>query len=55
MEGMEQRPVSGYAMLLVTLLLVTVMLALAFLAGPFGRTPTIRQEPVPHHAPATEH
>jgi hypothetical protein len=48
---MEPRPVSGYAMLVATLLLVAVILALSFLAGPFGRTPTIRQEPVPHHGP----
>jgi hypothetical protein len=44
---MGQRPVSGVAMLLVTLLLVVVMVALALLAGPFGRTPTIRQAPIP--------
>jgi hypothetical protein len=48
---MEPRPVSGYAMLVATLLLLAVILALSFLAGPFGRTPTIRQEPVPHHGP----
>jgi hypothetical protein len=51
---MEQRPVSGYAMLLVTLLLVAAMLALSLLAGPFGRTLTIRQQPVPHSS-ASEH
>jgi hypothetical protein len=45
---MEQRPVSGFAMLVVTLLLVATILVLASLAGPFGRTPTIREEPVPH-------
>ena len=44
---MGQRPVSGVAMLLVTLLLMAVLLALALLAGPFGRTPTIRQAPIP--------
>jgi hypothetical protein len=49
---MEQRPVSGYAMLVVTLMLVGAILALAWLAGPFGRTPTIRQEPVPSYSPA---
>jgi hypothetical protein len=47
---MEQRPVSGVGMLLVTLSLVAMMLALASLAGPFGRTPTIRQEPGPYSA-----
>jgi len=45
---MEQRPVNGVAMLLVTLLLMAVILVLALLAGPFGRTPTIRQEPGPY-------
>ncbi len=45
---MENRGVSGRAMLLVTLLLVAAMVALALLAGPFGRTPTIRQEPGPY-------
>jgi len=44
---MGQRPVSGVAMLLVTLLLMAVVLVLALLAGPFGRTPTIRQAPIP--------
>ena len=51
---MEQRPVSGYAMLLVTVALVAAILVLALLAGPFGRTPTIRQEPIPHHPPASD-
>jgi hypothetical protein len=50
---MGQRPVSGYAMLVVTLALVAVILALSWLAGPFGRTPTIREEPVPHASPAS--
>jgi hypothetical protein len=45
---MEHRPVNGLAMLLVTLLLAAGVLALASLAGPFGRTPTIRQEPGPY-------
>jgi hypothetical protein len=47
-KAVEQRPVSGFAMLLVTLLLMGLMLALALLAGPFGRTLTIRQEPGPY-------
>jgi hypothetical protein len=50
---MEQKPVSGISMLLVTLLLVATMLTLALLAGPFGRTPTIRQEPGPY-SPANQ-
>ena len=43
---MEQKPVSGLAMLLVTSLLMAAIVVLTLLAGPFGRTPTIRQEPV---------
>jgi len=43
-------PVSGRAMLLVTLFLVVAMLALAYFAGPFGRTPRLRQEPIRHWA-----
>jgi hypothetical protein len=50
---MGPRPVSGVAMLLVTLLLMAVMLVLALLAGPFGRTPTIRQQPTPFLATMT--
>jgi hypothetical protein len=49
---MAQRPVNGFAMLLVTLLLMAVILALTLLAGPFGRTPTISQEPVPSSSPS---
>jgi hypothetical protein len=45
---MEQRPISGVAMLLVTSLLAALMVTLAILAGPFGRTPTIRQELGPY-------
>jgi len=45
---MEQRPINSIAMLLATLLLVAMALALALLAGPFGRTPTIRQQPGPY-------
>jgi hypothetical protein len=48
MGPMEQRPVSGVAMLVVTLLLVVAMLALAWLAGPFGRTQRISQERSPY-------
>jgi hypothetical protein len=47
---MEPKPVSGVAMLMVTLSLAAVMLTLAFLAGPFGRTPTIRETPGPYAA-----
>ena len=46
--SMEQRPINSIAMLLATLLLVAMALALALLAGPFGRTPTIRQQPGPY-------
>jgi hypothetical protein len=35
-------------MLLVTLVLISSILALAFLAGPFGRELTIRQQPSVH-------
>jgi hypothetical protein len=48
---MQQRPASGLAMLLVTVFLMAAVMALAFLSGPFGRTPTIREQPVPSHAP----
>jgi hypothetical protein len=45
---MEQRPVSGVTMLLVTSVLAVLVLMLAILAGPFGRTPTIREQPGPY-------
>jgi len=44
---MASRPVSGAAMLVVTVALVVIMLALSWLAGPFGRTRQINQEPTP--------
>ena len=47
-----ERPVSGVAMLLVTSLLAALMVTLAILAGPFGRTPTIRQQPGPYASAA---
>ena len=47
---MEERPINGVGMLLVTLSLMATVLVLAFLAGPFGRTPTIRQTPNPYSA-----
>ena len=51
---MDERPFSGVGMLVATALLVAIMLALAFLAGPFGRTPTTRQLPGPY-MPADKH
>ena len=40
--------VSGKAMLLVTAVLVAAILALAWLAGPFGREPLLKQQSAPH-------
>jgi hypothetical protein len=42
------KAVGGRTMLVVTLLLIFAILALAFLAGPFGRELTIRQQPSVH-------
>jgi len=35
-------------MLVVTLLLISAIAALAIFAGPFGREPTIKQQPTAH-------
>jgi hypothetical protein len=42
------KAVSGKEMLLVIAALVAAILALAWLAGPFGREPVLKQQPMAH-------